>query len=269
VRVNDGGDRTAVPEVDLYLAQVLALFQQVRGIGMAQGVDVRGFLHAAGFEGKAEDALQSAAVHRLGGSGSAEAAVTFAGKEKGGMTVASPLLAQKRQRAGGQRDVTILVALASPDVEEHSFRIDVAHLKANTFAQSQAAGINGGETNAMIKRGNQGNDAPDFSSGKNDRELELRIGADQFDFMRPDAFKCFLPEDFDGADDLRAGLPGELLFGLEVNAILAELFGSNQVGRFIVELAELTDAGVVNWNKLFDERFAIGLFSAGKDRQEF
>ena len=109
----------------------------------------------------------------------------------------------------------------------------------------------------MIKRGNQGDDAPDFSSGKNDGELVLWIGARQFDFMGPNAFKRFLPKHFDGANDLGAGLAGELLFGLEVNAILADLLGRDQIGRFIVELAQLTDTGVVS------------LLGAGKNRQEF
>ena len=101
VRVNDRRDRTAVPKVDLDLAEVLALLQQVGGVGMTQSVDVGSFANAAGFEGDAKDALQSAAVHRLSGCGSAEATMTFAGKEKGGMPMAFPLLAQERQRAGG------------------------------------------------------------------------------------------------------------------------------------------------------------------------
>lgn len=256
VGVNHGRNRTAVPEVDLDLAQVLALLQQVRGVGMAQGVDVGGFLDAAGFESDAEGALQGIPAHRFSGSRSAFASATFGRKEECGMTMTLPLLTQQKEGAFGQRDITVLVAFALADVEEHSFGINVADLQAQTFSQSQTTGINGGETNAMIERSYQGDDAPDFRSGKNNRKFELGIGTDQFDFMWPDAFECFLPEDFGGANELRAGLPGELLFGLEVNAILSDLFRSDQVGRFIVELAELTDAGVV------------GLFSAGKDRQE-
>ena len=44
--------------------------------------------------------------------------------------------------------------------------------------------------------------------------------------------------------------------GLEMDAVLAELLGGDQVGGFAVELAELAEAGVV------------GLFGAGADGQE-
>jgi hypothetical protein len=42
-----------------------------------------------------------------------------------------------------------------------------------------------------------------------------------------------------------------------MDAILADLLGGDQLGRFIVEFAELADAGV------------IGVFGAGADGQEF
>jgi hypothetical protein len=64
------------------------------------------------------------------------------------------------------------------------------------------------------------------------------------------------PEDLDGADGLGAGLAGDFLVLLKMDAILAEVFGRKQVGGFTIMLTELTDAGV------------IGLFGARADRQE-
>lgn len=49
------------------------------------------------------------------------------------MAVGFPLLAQEQQGALGQRDVTIPIAFASPDVEEHALGIDVADLEIQTF----------------------------------------------------------------------------------------------------------------------------------------
>ena len=66
----------------------------------------------------------------------------------------------------------------------------------------------------------------------------------------------FLPEQFDRADGLGGSLAGDLLVDLEMDAILADLFGRDQVGRAGVELAELAHTGVVS------------LFGAGADRQE-
>jgi hypothetical protein len=242
VRVNCGDDRTAVAKVDLDLAQVLALFQQMRGVGVTQGVDVGFFADAAGFKGEAEGALQGGATHGNGRGAGTEATLAFGRKEESGMTMTLPLLAQEMEGASGQRDIAILVAFAFANVEEHSFRINVPDLQSQTFSQPQAARVNGGETNAMIEGGNKGDDAPDFIRRENDREFEPGIGAGQFQFVRPNAFKRFLPEDFDRADGLGAGLARDFLFGLKVDAILANLFGRDQVRGFIVELT-LVDAG--------------------------
>ena len=67
----------------------------------------------------------------------------------------------------------------------------------------------------------------------------------------------FFPEQLEGADGLGAGLAGDLFMGLEMDAILAQVFGRKQVGGFVVKLADLADAGV------------IGLLGARADGQQF
>jgi len=256
VRVNDGGDRALVAEVDLDLAKVLALLQQMRRIRMAQGVDVRLLFDAAGLEGQPEGPLQRGAAQRPGSGACALAAVPLGGEEQCGMAMRFPLLAQEQQRAFGQRDIAVLVALAAADVQEHAFRIDIADLEPHAFAQPQAAGIDGGQAHAVIQRGHQGQKAAHLVGGENDRQLELGVGAGQFHFGRPGTAQGFFPEELDGADGLSAGLPGYLFVLLEMDAVLAEVFGREPVGGFGVMLAELADTGV------------IGRFGARADRQE-
>jgi hypothetical protein len=130
VRVNDGGDRALVAEVDLDLAEVLALLQQVRRIRMAQGVDVRLFFDAAGLERQTEGPLQRGTAHRFGGGAGAQPTVALGGKEQCGMAMRFPLLAQEQQRAFGQRNIAVLIAFAGADVNEHPLRINVADLQA-------------------------------------------------------------------------------------------------------------------------------------------
>jgi hypothetical protein len=77
----------------------------------------------------------------------------------------------------------------------------------------------------MIQCGNQGQDAARFRCGENDRELELGIGAGQFQLARPDPLERLFPKDLDGADGLGGGLAGDFLYGLEMDAILANLLG--------------------------------------------
>lgn len=57
VSVNGGDERAFVAEVDLDLAEVLALFEQVCGVRMSQSVNVRGLFDAAGLEREPEGAL--------------------------------------------------------------------------------------------------------------------------------------------------------------------------------------------------------------------
>ena len=76
------------------------------------------------------------------------------------------------------------------------------------------------------------------------------------EFHRPNPVESFFPKELEGADGLSAGLAGDLLVRFEVDAILAELFGGDQIGGFAVELTELADTGVV------------GFLGAGTDGQE-
>lgn len=219
-------------------------------------MDVNGFLDARGFESQAEGALERGAGHRFGGGGSALAVVAFGREEQCGMFMGSPLLAQELERALGQGNVTITIAFARADVQEHAPGIDIGNGQAQAFAQAQAAGIDGGQSDAMIQGGNGRENFAHFAGREDDREFELGIGAGQFQFVRPHPFESFLPEELDGAESLGAGLAGGLLDGFEMNEVLAELFRSEQVGRAIVELAELAQAG------------EVGLFGARADGQE-
>jgi len=73
----------------------------------------------------------------------------------------------------------------------------------------------------------------------------------------PEALEGFLPKEFDGADGLSGSLAGDLLLGLEMDAILADFLGRDQFRGFIVELTELAEAG------------GVGLDGAGENGQEF
>ena len=246
VGIDGGDDGTLVAEVDLDLAEVLALFEQMRGVGMTQRVNVRGLFHTAGFKGEPEGALQRGAAYRFGGGGGALAAVAPGGEDQRGMPMRFPELAQEQERAPGQWDVTILIALAGADVEEHAPGINVADLEVQAFPQTQAAGINGDQTDAMIQGGHGRQDAAGFGSGEDDGEFELGLGADQLKFGGPDAFECFFPEELEGADDLGGSLAGDFFDGLEVDAVLAELLGRDLLGRLGIELGELAQAGVIS-----------------------
>jgi hypothetical protein len=253
----EGGDvGILMAEVDLDLTEVFAAFQQVGRVTVAQGVYMRGLFDAAGLEGQAEGALEGGAAHRFGGGGRALAGVALGGEEQRGMAMSFPELAQQQQGAFGQGDVTIALALAAADVEETAIGIDVADFQAQAFAQAQAAGVDRGQGDAMIQSGHGREDAAHLGGREHDGQFELGIGADQLQLGGPDALERLFPEQLEGADDLGGGLAGQVLFRFEVEAVLAELLGRNEVGGFAEVFAQLADAGVVS------------LLGAGADGQQ-
>jgi hypothetical protein len=97
----------------------------------------------------------------------------------------------------------------------------------------------------MIEGWNTTQDRADLGGGQDDGEFELGGGAGELQLRGPGALEGFLPKEFDGADRLGGGLTGEAALGFEVEEVLAEFLGRDQVGRLIEVLTELTDAGPV------------------------
>ena len=92
--IDDGGGGAVMAEVDLQLAEVFALLQQLCGLAVAQRLNMGGLFDAAGAQGQTEASLQRGAAHRFRGGGSPQAAVAFGREEPARMSVGAPELAQ-------------------------------------------------------------------------------------------------------------------------------------------------------------------------------
>src|SRR5437773_747829 len=103
---------------------------------MAQTVDVRGLLDSAGTKGEAENALERGAIHRFGGSGGALSAVTFGREKPVRMPMSFPLFLEPVQGAFGQGDITVAIAFARADMQEHALGIHILDLQVQAFAQT-------------------------------------------------------------------------------------------------------------------------------------
>jgi hypothetical protein len=88
-------------------------------------------------------------------------------------------------RGAAAAAVTILIAFAGADVQEHAWRIHVPDLEMQSFAQAQPTRVDRAQANAVIQGFDLGQDLAHFLGGEDDRQLELRIGPDQLDFSGP------------------------------------------------------------------------------------
>ncbi len=79
----------------------------------------------------------------------------------------------------------------------------------------------------MIKALHLGQDLADLRGGEDDRQLELGIGPNQFQFCGPLALEGLLPKELESADELGGGLASDFLDRLEVDAVLADLLEGN------------------------------------------
>src|ERR1039457_132238 len=172
------------------------------------------------------------------------------------MAVAAPEVAQPFEGPLRQGHVTVAVAFARPDMQEHACGVDVADFQLEGFAQTQTAGIDGRQGDAMIHQRHPGDKLAHLGSREGDGRLELGRGADKLQLGGPNALEGFLPEELDRAERLGGALAGEAPLGLEIDEILAKFFGADQVGRAVKVLGQLTHASPVT------------LLAAGLERQQ-
>ena len=131
-----------MPESLLDQAQVEAVFEEVGGIGVAQGVDVSAFVDATLLYGSAEGGLQARSRDRAGAIRNEvlRATPNVGGKDPLRGAVGAPVLAEEFQGIHGQRDVAILSALAV-DVEQHAVTVDIGDGEPGAFEEPQPAGV--------------------------------------------------------------------------------------------------------------------------------
>ena len=254
--VDDGGRRAAMAEVDLELAQVFALLQQMGGIAVAQTMDMHGFFDAAGAQGLTEGPLERRAGHRLRRGGRPQTTVAFAGEQEPGMAMGTPDLPEQFQSALRQGYVAVTVAFARTDVQEHTFGIDIPDFQLESLPQAQATGIDRGQGHPMIQEQNLADNRAHFGGGEDDRQFEHGRGPGKLQFRGPGASESLLPEELDGAERLGGTLPRETALCLEVDEILAKVLGAELIRRAPKVLRHLAHTRPVT------------LLAAGLERQQ-
>ena len=129
-----------MPQQDLHDADVLALFEELGGEAVAKGVGRERIVEAtrgpSGVEGESG-----------GGRGQMRSPLAV-GEEPLGVAMDLPDLAEHEQDGHGQGQGPLSVAFAD-DPQEHPLGVDRGNGQGDGFADPQAAGVDQGETAAV------------------------------------------------------------------------------------------------------------------------
>lgn len=137
VEIEHGSFEAGVTEIALDDAQVDAGFQEMGGVGVAQGVDGHAlFAYCGSALGVAEGVLDAAFGDGLGGLLGSGFVVAASGKDKAGMFVSTPVAAQQSKGRLGQRDVAVLGAFATVDMNHHALAVDIGDFEMAGFAEA-------------------------------------------------------------------------------------------------------------------------------------
>jgi hypothetical protein len=179
VEIDHGGFELGMAHVSLDDPQVDAGFEEMSGIGVAQGMNGDSFFSDSGSNlGPAEGTLDTALGH---GRWSVLCSITVStkgGEEEARMTVGHPIAAEQMEGGLRERHVAIFGALPTVDMDHHAGGIDIGDFEVETFMESQATGIDGGKIGVILEGFDLGKNGSDFFNAKNGRESSLILGSE-------------------------------------------------------------------------------------------
>lgn len=232
VGIDGGGGWGSVAEIGLDDAQVEPSLQQVGGVGVPQGVNGGGLLHPAFPQGGSKGFLNAAFVHKgVGLFGSVEGVDGW--KQPNRVAMGEPVLAQHLQAGFGQGHIAVLAALAVSHMHHLARPIDVFDLQGDAFQQTQSAGIDGRQADAVTHGMHALQDLLDFLPAQNHRQFRTPGRTDKFKRV-PFPFECMLEEELDAAQRQSVRTAGNAFDVYQVQEVLTQFLFADQVGGFVI-----------------------------------
>lgn len=237
---------------ELNESQVETGFQQMRRPGMAQSVNRSEFVDATVFESGAESVLHTALRPGLSCLRQLDVVTPFGRKEPEGVAVALPIVAQVFEGALRQRHEAVFVAFAMSDVKHQARAIDIGNLKPYALLESQTAGVDGGQTDAVARQTDGAENLSDFLLTEDDGKFLLGFRAHEIE-NRPLAIESKLEEELDGAKGDGDSRARPFLDIDDVEKVVSEFIFRDQVWGFVKVLGELPDSANVGLLSAFGE----------------
>jgi hypothetical protein len=230
--------------------------------GVAEGMNGDSlFVDSSSHLGPTEGALDTAFGH---GRRSVLCSITVSakgGEEEARMAVGEPIAAEQIEGGWGQREVAILGTLSTVDMDHHAGGIDIGDFEVETFMESEAAGVDGGEVGVILESFDLGKNASDFFTAENGRKASFGLGSEDSEDV-PVALEDVFVEEANAAIADTHGIGGPMINVLPVEEIVLEFLLGDQIGGFAAELAEHANGAGVGLLSPFT--FAIEL--KGLDR---
>ena len=239
------GARAGVTDVDLDQAQVHAVFQEMGGVGMPEGVHVRPFVDTALLAGADKGRLQTRARNWSGPFRDeiARPVADGCGKHPLRGSVGPPVRAEHDERLRRQRDVAVPPALAV-EVQHAPSAVHVGDMKVGALQQAQPADVDGRQARPIDGQPNRAQDALHFLATQDDGQLLLPGRSHELEELPLPAQRA-LVEELDPAQRDGETRGGEVLNVREVEEVLAELVFPEPVGRSVEVGGELVDGANV------------------------
>ena len=220
-------------------------FEKMSGIRMTQGMNGdRLLVNCGGNLGPPEGALDTAFSHGQLSVFCSIAATAKSREEEAGVTVGEPIAAEEVEGGWGERDVAVLGALSTMDMDHHTGGVDIGDFEMEAFVESEAAGIDGGEIGVILKGMDLGKNASDFIHAENGGEASFGLGTEDTENV-PVSLEDVFEEEANAAIANAHGIGGPVIDVFPLEEIVLEFLLGDQIGGFTIELAEHADgAGI-------------------------
>ena len=155
---------------------------------------------------------------------------TITGEEPRLGLQSAPVLAQGSQQDGAEHDVPILMALATLDVDDHTWAIDVANLQASHFGAACSGSVEGHQQNAVEGSGRGVNELGDLRLAQHCGQAQHFLGIRRHRYA-PGPPQSLTEKEAQSGQALVDGVRVQLSLAEQIGLILAGVFGTQLVWR--------------------------------------
>ena len=212
---------------------------------MPQGVDRGPFVHTGFGQGLLESDLNTGYRHGFIRGCLPSPATSGSGEEPLRMVMGFPQLPEEFQSPLRQWDVAVLVPFAA-DVQEHAVAVDVRDLQGPAFGQSQPAGVDGGQTDAMAEHVDAGEGSSDLTKAQDRGQGLDPLGLEETN-GGPIPLESMLIEELDSTEGNGTGHPGPAGDIGAVEEILPQFLIRDEIRGLMIVFSQFADRSGVGF----------------------